>query len=117
MVPLDIKFALFCARGKPLMQKSEKFMSSGTILKTLQKVLFIFLLTDCILWLESEICLILQNRILAYKACLFALDTKKCDKQTDQKARPDSRIPRFDSRRRLQASCCKQPFGEKGIIK
>ena len=45
MVPLDIKFALFCTRGKPIMQKSANFMPSDTILKVVQKVLlYIFVM-------------------------------------------------------------------------
>ena len=43
MVPLGIKFAHFYTCGKPLVQKSANFMPSGTILKVVQKVLFLFL--------------------------------------------------------------------------
>ena len=37
MVPLGIKFTPFYPRDKPLVQKSAHFMSSGTILKVVQK--------------------------------------------------------------------------------
>ena len=37
MAHLGIKFTLFYTRSKPLMQKSANVMSSGTILKVVQK--------------------------------------------------------------------------------